>query len=517
MTIATMTGEPYELEGNRIVFTNWFFVRQGWFGWECESENPTGSCGPWDRNYEQHDIPRGIKLVAQPAQRVGPILELERPWEVVGLKFSTIIRDGGIYRAWGAAQSAVKNFHCCYFESDDGLDWRRPELGLVEFQGTTKNNLCEIGRGGDFVGGTVFIDPNGPAEERYKWVCPWFIDRETLDAYLSRKPEGRMVRHDGRNGENSISAIQGAVSPDGIRWTRIEDPLVVDHCDTQLTAYYDAALRKYVVYTRNYVRRLRSERASDPFTYPTSMAGRRCIGRTESDNFREFPFSEMVMEPGPDMLPSDMLYTNCRTTVPGAPEHHLMFPAVFHTAIDTTSIILASSYDGKSWVTVPGGAVLGTSEFGQWDGGCIFSHPNLIELLNGDFALPYTGFIFPHKYPRGEWRYLPGYAVWPKGRLVALDAPERGEFATTAIMPPGRKLKINALTKRAGSITTEVATMDGKPIPGRTFEEAVPIVGDQFRAQVVWKEHDDLGFADDRGITIRFRLDKAKVFGLDFE
>lgn len=223
------------------------------------------------------------------------------------------------------------------------------------------------------------------------------------------------------------------------------------------------------------------------------------------------------MEPGPDMLPSDMLYTNCRTTVPGAPEHHLMFPAIFHTADDTTSIILASSYDGKSWVTVPGGPVLKTAEFEQWDGGCVFSHPNLIELQNGDFALPYTGFIFPHKYPRGEWRYLPGYAVWPKGRFVALEAPERGEFATTAILPPGRKLRINAITKRAGAIAAEVATMDGKPIPGRTFADSVPIVGDQFRTQVVWKEHEDLGFPDDQGITIRFRLDKAKVFGLEFE
>ena len=27
----------------------------------------------------------------------------------------------------------------------------------------------------------------------------------------------------------------------------------------------------------------------------------------------------MILEPTPDMLPSEQLYTNCRTTVPGAP------------------------------------------------------------------------------------------------------------------------------------------------------------------------------------------------------
>ena len=29
----------------------------------------------------------------------------------------------------------------CYAESDDGVHWRRPELGLVEFQGSKKNNI----------------------------------------------------------------------------------------------------------------------------------------------------------------------------------------------------------------------------------------------------------------------------------------------------------------------------------------------------------------------------------------
>ena len=518
MTIARMTGEPYELAGRRIVFTNWFFVRTGWSGWESRTENPTGSAGPWERHYERHDVPWGIKIVAQAAARLGPILEPERSWETMGVNLETIIQDDGVYRAWGSAQAAVKEFCHCYFESDDGLNWERPELGLVERADGSRNNLFEIGSArATPMGGTVFVDPAGPPAERFKWVCDWYIDRKTMDACVSRRREGWMVRHDGRNGEDCISSIQGAVSPDGIHWTRFDAPLVVDHCDTQVTGYYDAALAKYVIYTRNYVRRLRSEHASDPFKYPIAMAGRRCIGRTESDDFRDFPFSEVVMEPGPDMSASDMLYTNCRTAVPGAPEHHLMFPAVFHTADDTTSIILASSYDGKSWNPVPGGAVLGTSEFGRWDGGCVFAHPNLIELPSGDFALPYTGFTFPHKYPRGQWEYRPGYATWPKGRLVALEAAERGAFATTAVMPPGRKLRINALTQRAGSITAEAATMEGKPIVGRAFEDSVPIVGDQYLAPVVWKDHEDLGFADDRGVIIRFRLDRAKVFGLEFE
>lgn len=40
--VPTITGEPYELAGNRIVFTNWFYVRPGGFGWfNARGENVT--------------------------------------------------------------------------------------------------------------------------------------------------------------------------------------------------------------------------------------------------------------------------------------------------------------------------------------------------------------------------------------------------------------------------------------------------------------------------------------------
>ena len=245
--------------------------------------------------------------------------------------------------------------------------------------------------------------------------------------------------------------------------------------------------------------------------------GRRAIGRTESADFRNFPISETIIELGLCLSPSDTLYTNCRTAIPGSPDHHLMFPTIWHQSDDTTSVTLASSHDGRLWDFVPGPSVLETAAFGEWDGGCVFAHPNLIELPNGDFALPYTGFNVPHKYPRGQWRHLPGYAIWPKGRLVALEAPERGQFSTVALMPPGRKLKINALTQRAGGIQVEVAGLDGKAIPHRAFGDSVPIIGDQHWTPVAWKEHDDLGNEEGRAVILRFRMDKARIYGLEFE
>jgi hypothetical protein len=220
-----------------------------------------------------------------------------------------------------------------------------------------------------------------------------------------------------------------------------------------------------------------------------------------------------------DMLPSEVLYTNCYTTIPGAPELRLMFPSIWNQASDATRLMIAASPDGKLWDWVPGGTVLDTGEFQTFDGGCLFASPNLIELGNGDFALPYSGYRFPHKYPRGHEGFPPnlGFAVWPKGRMIGLEAEQLGEFTTVAVVPPGTKLLINAVTRRGGSIRIEACDVNRQPLPGRTFADCRPIMGDQFKTRVTWQGGDDLGIATGDAVVLRFRLDQATIYCLDFE
>jgi hypothetical protein len=120
-----------------------------------------------------------------------------------------------------------------------------------------------------------------------------------------------------------------------------------------------------------------------------------------------------------------------------------MFPSIWNTENDATRLMIASSPDGRLWNWVPGGTVLDTGEFQTFDGGCLLASPNLTETADGHFVLPYSGYRFPHKYPRGHEGFPPmvGYAVWPKGRLIALEAVQRGVFAMVAVVPPGPRLK----------------------------------------------------------------------------
>jgi len=473
------TGEPYELLGNRIVFTNWHYVRPGWFGYfdkKGKKISLRGYAGILEAEMRQFDAPYGVRLKAYPAQ--------SKRFDI-GIR--TIIQEGSKYRVWGDN----------YQESTDFQNWaKQPIKGVL--------------------GGTVFIDPSAPSSERYKAVGLRDATEDEFNAYLKKRPNDfQRLARDADPGRTH--AIFGSVSADGINWKQLPIPISVEHSDTNIVAYYDKILQKYVMYTRNYPLEPRSQKIPYDGFRDQWGVGRRSIGRTESDDFSHFPVSEVILEPTPDMSPADMLYTNGRTTIPGAPDHHLMFPTIWHRDTDTTSIAFLSSHNGKLWNYIPGSPLFHTPPFGQWDGGCVFTAVNLVESPDGSFTLPYTGFNVPHKYPRKLQSYDTGLMLWPKGRLIALEAVGKGAFATVAIVPPGRKLKINAVTQRVSKILIEVvAYHDGKTILGRTFDDCDPIVGDQHFKTVTWKGKDDLGFKEDTAIMLRFKMEKAKIFGLQF-
>jgi len=109
--------------------------------------------------------------------------------------------------------------------------------------------------------------------------------------------------------------------------------------------------------------------------------------------------------------------------------------------------------------------------------------------------------------------------------MMAVEAQDRGQFTTVAIMPPGRELKINAETARAGSIRIQVEAaeiaakggeIDAQVIADRSFDECMPIFGDQHWTTVTWKGSSDLGYKPGEPIRLRFKLDRAKIFGLEF-
>jgi hypothetical protein len=107
----------------------------------------------------------------------------------------------------------------CYAESDDGVRWTKPELGLVEFNGSTKNNICliesephSLSRVNDYL--TVIHEPNDPdPARRYKAA---FIAHLPFD-------EVRGGRSKIGPNESRWCGFVCATSADGLRWKVVGD------------------------------------------------------------------------------------------------------------------------------------------------------------------------------------------------------------------------------------------------------------------------------------------------------
>ena len=89
----------------------------------------------------------------QPQPREIAIMH-DASWEGTGSGYHSVFTDGDLYRmyykAWhidtskGELDTNRHPLFCCYAESNDGITWRKPDLGLHEFEGSKKNNISII-------------------------------------------------------------------------------------------------------------------------------------------------------------------------------------------------------------------------------------------------------------------------------------------------------------------------------------------------------------------------------------
>ena len=128
-----------------------------------------------------------------------------------------------------ADRPAVESMLGKYAESEDGIHWRKPKLGLIEYRGSKENNIVLTGRRAaeqtdgaltNFDGYTILRDEReANPDRRYKMIAHWesvhFWDNHPVSGSLGR-PQAFIDRCAAARGEYIT------YSPDGLRW---EQPL----------------------------------------------------------------------------------------------------------------------------------------------------------------------------------------------------------------------------------------------------------------------------------------------------
>merc|ERR1712032_362181 len=71
--------------------------------------------------------------------------------------------------------SASRGTGFLYAESEDGISWTKPNLGMTEWKGSKANNLIEL----DGMTTGIYLDPDAGASERYKIAKTKDLQEET--------------------------------------------------------------------------------------------------------------------------------------------------------------------------------------------------------------------------------------------------------------------------------------------------------------------------------------------------
>ena len=456
---------------------------------------------------------KGTRLKLHEPRPAGIAVRFGDPWDEVPNGTATILEDNGRYRLYyGGLPADFKSegaeTNLCYAESQDGIAWVKPELGLVEFRGSKKNNILMAGNVEDRYTGNFspFLDnrPGVPSAERYKAVGGTW-------------PKGLFV----------------LVSADGLHWRKWRDQAVFSRgaFDSQNVAFWSETERCYVLYFRVF--------SADDYSKMTKWEGNgyRTIAKTTSPDLVAWSEPQRMSF---GATPLEQLYENRTHAYPRAPHIYVAYPMRFVPGRRFLSdeklaaLKVLPSYLGIKGHThnIPNevsDTVLMTSRGGyRYDRTFMeaFVRPGPDEAnwvsRNGIPAKgtvttgPAEMSVYVGQHYAQPTAYLGRFALRLDG-FAAVNAPYAGgEMLTKPIVVTGRELVLNGATSAPGGIRVEVQTMDGDAIPGFTLQESEEFVGDTIEYVVKWKLGSSLAPLAGRAVRLRFVMKDADLYSLRF-
>lgn len=413
----------------------------------------------------------------------------EHPWEKFGVSYMVVFKDGDRFRAWYRVDAAAfgtekRRAMTAYAESEDGLHWHKPKLGIIEFDGSKENNLVWDGAAGNLA---PFRDdnPNCPPDERYKAIA------------RSRD-------------------LHSLVSPDGLHWKLLSDKPTskMRPFDSHNIAFWDHETGQYVAYTRG----IRSDGKLGLGMDNSFRSGVRWVRRTTSKDFRTWTPLELIKTGD---APLDEFYTNATIRYERASDYLLMFPSRFASAREpkpgwkfgkgVNDIAFLSSRDGINFDrTFMGAFIRPGLDQGNWHERSLYMERGILQTSPTELSL----------FCMQNWRlpsvHIRRYTLRPDGFVSVQAGYDGGEFVTKPLISSGRRLSLNYSTSAVGSLQVELQDEAGKPLPGFTLADCPEIYGDRIEAAVNWEGSPDLSALAGKAIRVRFVLRDADLYALRF-
>ncbi len=359
-----------------------------------------------------------------------------------------------------------------YAVSVDGIGWEKPALGIIEFEGSTANNLVMRRATHGLHAGGVFKDRRDPDPARtYK-----FIHRNAS--------AGRMAT---------------CFSADGLHWSQ---PVLWNEHDAvgdcHNNAIWSPVLARYVCITRGWA------------------DGIRTVLRSESADFDNWSKPVEIMR-GADA--HDQIYS---LPIWRYGDLYIGLPSVFHKGDeaaanwDTVDTELAISVDSVDWERIcPGEALIprgeGAYPDGAYDCGCVYAAAPFIH--EGAIRLYYGGSNGLHNNWREGSLNLATLEMDRFAGYVPREDIGRASIETAPLLLAGERLSINAEVQPGGSIRAKLMNADGADINGFGYDDCLPVTQGGLNCELRWRGGNTAELA---GQTLRlvFAFQKAKLYAL---
>ena len=474
---------------------------------------------------------KGVRRITSRPEHVGegPVLAPQRPWEGIGLiGRNCIIHDAqeNLLKCWypchdpALPDTPVKSKRRWgYATGADGVAWDRPNLGLVEFEGSTANNLIAFENLGEVVGllWNVVKDKNDPdPSKRYKAIG--------MDRHAVRDDETTWTGPDGEDdwyrdiGRHIGCGIFVGYSPDGLRWRMKEGwaasgSLIMDG---SILHGYDPRIRQWVLWQR-----------------PRILPKYRVIGVSFSHDFESWTFPELGIVPD-DGDPGKTQF-DALSSIASPDGGYIGLLGATGFVLEDFGVggvlpQLVYSRDARAWTRVDREPFMRPLQGPPaWNDGCIIPF-NPIAVGDQIFLFYYgknAGHIWGDPTYDGQRVTTSGFGLarLPRDRWVAVTnepGVAEGELLTGLVCLASNEVHLNVDASGGSVAVAMVDCQTGRAVPGFALEDCDVIAVDSLDHTVTWRGRSDLsdiiGTARrqprvGRGLMLRFALSGARLYG----
>lgn len=465
---------------------------------------------------------RDIRLTFHEPYRSDELLvTADQPWETGPGAYicagSSVLKVDGKVRLWydlilEEERPGVDTARAlAYAESEDGIHFTKPKLGLCDLRGSTENNLVMP----DFVaGGAVWLDPN-----------------DLINPYKSQAP----------NRAGKLVLFQ---SPNGLRWSEARQ-WEVGHCDTQTIVFWAETIKRYVLFTRRWLGE------AGPKEY-------RVVRRLESPDLIAWGDETIVMQADEADLalaetvtgqPAMDYYGASVFRYPDAGGLYIMLAQPFwhwrqypeeqqwggtgdpelaqyeRLGPSSMDVRLAVSRDGKDFTFAPERTpFLRLGPDGSFSSRMVWALPNPIR-MGDELWFYYFGMNRDHEsfldpLATGLQTGI-GRAILRLDGFASMEAGFSEGIVTTQLLRfSGNRLEVNLDTSGGGYALVELLDEQGEPLPGYARGDATYLCGNSVRMPVTWggrnADRSDVGALAGKSVAARFILRNCRLYAFQF-